>query len=121
VLPPVDQSVLDAADMLMASRIELQRMTGKVGDRLLLQEQDRVAQALGLSDAEGLMQRVSAAARTISWASDDAWRRIQSWLEGPRGRAVRSDRTLSPGVVLRDDQVVIDDKADLADESLILR
>ena len=121
VLPPVDQAVLDAADTLMTARIELQRTTGKVGDRLLLQEQDRVARALGLSDADGLMQRVSAAARTISWASDDAWRRIQSWLEGPRGRAVRSDRTISVGVVVRDDQVVAEESADLGDESLILR
>ena len=30
------------------------------------------------------MARVSGAARTIAWQSDDAWRAVRSWLKGPR-------------------------------------
>src|SRR5207237_4714519 len=78
-------------------------------------------QAVGAADGDSLMQRVSSAARTISWASDDAWRRIESWLEGPRGRAVRTDKVLSPGVVLREDQIVLERGADVDDEALPLR
>ncbi|HWC12926.1 MAG TPA: nucleotidyltransferase domain-containing protein, partial [Acidimicrobiales bacterium] len=43
-----DDAALDAAhDVLLATRVELQRRTGKASDRLLLQEQDAVAAALG--------------------------------------------------------------------------
>ncbi len=35
-------------DVLLAARVELHRITGRPGDRLLLEEQDAVADALGL-------------------------------------------------------------------------
>ena len=74
---------------------------------MLLQEQEGVANALGLTSADALMRQVSGAARTISWASDDTWRRVESYLAGPGGRVASTDRVMSPGVVLRDDEIVI--------------
>ena len=121
VLPDEDLAVSSAYEVLTAARVELHRSTGKGGDRLGLQDQEPVARALAHDDADALMQAVSSAARTISWASDDAWRRIGAWLEGPSGRVVRRDQALGAGVVLRDGEVVVADDADLADDSLVLR
>ena len=121
VIPDIDEVLPAAEEVLLTARVELQRITGKARDRLVLQEQAAVAHRLGLPDADGLMQRVSAAARTIAWMSDDAWRRIDSFLEGPRGRIVATDRRMGPGVVLREGEIAVEAGADLADESLALR
>ena len=121
VIPADDMVVIEAAEVLVASRVELHRHTGKSSDRLSLQEQEGVARALGRADADDLMRAVSSSARTISWASDDAWRRIQAWITGPTGRVARTDRALDAGVVLRDGEVVVDSRADLSDGALLLR
>ncbi|MGH9165693.1 MAG: [protein-PII] uridylyltransferase, partial [Acidimicrobiales bacterium] len=112
--------VVEAYDVLLGVRVELHSRTGKGGDRLLLQEQDAVAEALGYGDADDLMAAVAAAARTIAWAGDDAWRRVSSALAGPKGRP--ADRTLGPGLLLRDGEVVLAGGFDAAaDPSLTLR
>ena len=96
---------------LLDARVELHRRTGRAGDVLLLQEQDAVAAALGVPDADVLMRGVATAARTIAWTSDDAWRRITSVLRGPVGRLSRRDRPLAEGVVLRDGEVHVTPEA----------
>ncbi|HEX2700293.1 MAG TPA: [protein-PII] uridylyltransferase [Acidimicrobiales bacterium] len=114
---------LDAAhDVLLSVRVELHRRVGKTLDRLLLQEQDAVAAALGHPDADALMASVSAAARTIAWTGDDAWRRVASARAGPRGRLPGGDRPLGPGLVLRDGEVALAADADPRnDPTLALR
>ena len=118
-----DDAALHAAHgVVLEVRIELQRRTGKSADRLLLQEQDGVAEALGDADAHALMSRLSAAARTIAWTSDDAWQRIGSLLKGPRGRVSSADRPLGPGLVLREGLVELTAGADPShDPGLVLR
>ena len=111
---------LDAEKVLVRARVAMQRLNGR-SERLVLQSQDGVARALGLVDADGLMRAVSSAARTIAWASDDAWRRIDVWLDKRSSRSVMPDRIESPGVVVREGETVIDGSADLSDSSLILR
>jgi len=109
-----DPARLDAAyDTLLAARVELHRRTGRPGDRLLLQEQDAVAHALGHDDADEFMRSLASAARTIAWTSDDAWARIESSLVGPLGRR-RRERHLSPGLVLRDGEVHVTADAPVA-------
>jgi [protein-PII] uridylyltransferase len=108
----------DAYDMLLAVRVELHRRTGRTGDRLLLQEQDGVADALGYSDADVLMRSVAHAARTIAWTSDDAWARIESSLVGPLARA-RRQRDLGGGLRLRDGEVHIADEVDVAADAAV--
>lgn len=111
----------EAYDTLLAARVELHRRTGRPGDRLILQEQDAVASALGYDDADDFMRDVARAARAISWTGDDAWARIESSLTGPLGR-LRRERALGPGVVLRDGVVHVTADADVAgDPSLPLR
>jgi [protein-PII] uridylyltransferase len=102
-----------AYDTLLGVRVELHRRTGRPGDRLLLQEQDAVAAALGYPDADVLMRTVAHAARTIAWTSDDAWARIESSLVGPLARA-RRERALGGGLFLRDGEVHVSDDVDVA-------
>jgi [protein-PII] uridylyltransferase len=125
---PVLASVLEdprlagAGETLEAARVELQRITGRPTSALLLQDQDAVAAALDFPDADALMLAVAHAARAIAWTNDDGWRRLESWLAGPRGRGGSRDRHLEPGIVLRDDEVTLAADAPLEDDpSLALR
>jgi [protein-PII] uridylyltransferase len=118
-----DSHALDGAyATLLAVRVELHRRTGRPGDRLVLQEHDAVADALGYADADALMHEVATAARAIAWRSDDAWQRIDSSLAGPLGRLARRDRTVGDGLVLRDTELHLTASADpAADPTLVVR
>src|SRR4029079_4181390 len=93
------ERLLAAKSALFDARVALQRVAGQT-DRLLLETQARVAEQLGLVDADELMLRVSTAARTIATESDEAWRSVRASLQGPRGRTSPGrDLPLSPGLV----------------------
>ncbi|HVM07344.1 MAG TPA: [protein-PII] uridylyltransferase [Acidimicrobiales bacterium] len=85
-------------------RAALHVRTGRALDRLLLQEQDAIADDLGLRDADHLLGRVSAAATTTAFVWDDCWRRIDGWLD-PKRRGAPPDRPLGPGIALQDGEV----------------
>ncbi|MCU1462475.1 MAG: glnD [Acidimicrobiales bacterium] len=118
-----DESSLDAAyAVLLDARVELQRHTGRSSNVLVLQDQDAVAAALGVANADVLMSQVAEAARAIAWRSDDTWRRIRSALRGPLGRVSRHTRSLEGGVQMRDGEVHLDNGTDpAADAALVLR
>ena len=106
VLVDGDERALAAAeDVLLGVRVALHRCRGRAADELLLERQDEVAAALGDADADALMARVAAAARTVAWIGDEAWHRLSSSLAGPLGRLARRDRPLGAGLVLRDGEV----------------
>jgi [protein-PII] uridylyltransferase len=108
------REVLDAYELLLDVRGELHRKARKPTDRLMMQEQIPVAEALGVEDADALLRRVSAAARTIAFASDDIWRRVARWLgDGSRrrGRPVPW-RPLAAGVIAQDGEVGLSRDAD---------
>ncbi|HVM01113.1 MAG TPA: [protein-PII] uridylyltransferase, partial [Acidimicrobiales bacterium] len=121
VVDPDLEALLVAHDVVLSVRVELHRRTGKALDRLLLQEQDGVAAALGYADADALMADVAAAGRTIAFAGDDAWRRLASARAGPKGRTTGRDRPLGPGLALRDGEVALAAGAHPGDASLVLR
>jgi [protein-PII] uridylyltransferase len=117
-----DPALASAYETLLSARVELHRRTGRPGDRLLLEEQDAVAAALGEESADSLMHGVAAAARTIAWRSDDAWLRIEASLGGPLGWRSRRDKPISDGLVLRDGEIHLTvDAAPATDPSLVLR
>jgi [protein-PII] uridylyltransferase len=106
-----------ARDALLTVRIELHRTVGRPLDSLLLQDQDEVGRRLQRRDGRGagldgdgdeLMAVVAAAGRRISWATDDAWRRIRAWIDGPRrARSGAGARDLGRGVVRVDDEIAL--------------
>jgi [protein-PII] uridylyltransferase len=117
-----DERLPAASEFLHAVRVELQRPDQRRSERLMFEDQDRVADALGLAGREQLAYDVAHAGRVVSWVTEDAWRRARSWLAGPRGRGGSADRTLGPGVVLRDNEVVVPGNTSFAaDPSLALR
>ena len=116
-----DEALDHAYDVLLDARVELHRRTGRMGDVLLLEEQDGVAAAVGAADADTLMRDIAGAARVIAFRSDDTWRRVESSLRGPIGRLARRDRELAPHVVLRDGEVHLGADAPLDDPALPLQ
>ncbi|MEU8469922.1 [protein-PII] uridylyltransferase [Streptomyces sp. NPDC029006] len=80
------EGLADARRRLLDVRDALHLSTGRATDRLALQEQDQVAAALGLLDADALLRQVYEAARVIAYASDVTWREVGRVL---RARAVR--------------------------------
>lgn len=111
------EGLADARRRLLDVRDALHLTTGRATDRLALQEQDQVAAALDLLDADALLRQVYEAARVISYAADVTWREvgrvIRSRAVRPRLRAMLSggkpaDRSpLAEGVVEQDGEVVL--------------
>ncbi|MFF9570943.1 [protein-PII] uridylyltransferase [Streptomyces sp. NPDC014685] len=115
------EGLAEARRTLLDTRDALHLTTGRATDRLALQEQDQVAEALGLLDADALLRQVYEAARTVSYATDVTWRevfrvlRARSARPRPRLRAVPGDgrataperRPLADGVVEADGEAVL--------------
>jgi len=104
----------EARDRLLDVRDALHIVTGRSSDRLLLQEQDAVATTLELLDADALLRLVAAAGRTISYAADVTWRRVEQLVgEKPRRGRRRGNlpealrRPLANGVVEQDGEAVL--------------
>lgn len=94
------------ADLLLAVRCELHRATGRTVNTLLLQDQDRVAEAMGFADADALMLNIAGAAHSIEWATDRFWRRVDRLQRGSqRGRAAHALPDPVAGVVVIDGEV----------------
>jgi [protein-PII] uridylyltransferase len=100
-----------AATVLLDVRGELHRGQARPGDRLILQEQQRVAAALGYDDADALMRDVYLAGRAIAYAADETWRRVDAAVRPARrwrrGGSTPQRRPLADGVVAQDDEVVL--------------
>jgi len=110
-----------ANEVLLAARVELHRSTGRKGDVLLLEEQDAVAEALDLENADVLMSRVAASARTITWIADDVFLRVRNSLRRLRFRAGKP-RNVANDVQLTDGTVSIGADAPIGnDPGLLLR
>lgn len=115
------EGLAEARRTLLDTRDALHLTTGRSTDRLALQEQDQVAGALGLLDADTLLRKVYEAARTVSYATDVTWREVNRVLRArsvrPKLRAMFSgglgskgapERTpLADGVVDADGEVVL--------------
>ena len=113
----------EAREPLLDVRDALHLITGRATDRLALQEQDQVAAALGLLDADSLLRQVYEAARTLAYASDVTWREVgrvlrsragrgpgcaDCWARGRTRRGAAAERTpLAEGVVEHDGEAVL--------------
>lgn len=115
VVSPGVEALTVQVESLLSAREALHRVTGRSGDRLVLQEQEAVAAKLGLAGADELLRRVCSAGRSIAFTSDLAWEEVTRVL-GQRGRLRgfrrrRPDGStrvpLAPGVVVQDGEVVL--------------
>ncbi|GAA2726296.1 [protein-PII] uridylyltransferase [Actinocorallia aurantiaca] len=118
VVPPPGPRVKAAYGRLLEIRHALHAVTGRSGDRLLLQEQDPVADHLGLKDVYELLGTVAECARTITYAGEHVWRHVERQGTSP-SRSER--RPLADGFVEFAGETVLARDADLADPSLPLR
>ena len=132
----VDTVAIDSARVVLTSiRVELHRRAGREQNKLLLQEQDQVAEALDEPDSDALMRAVATAGRTVAWEGDDAWRRRGAWQRSKKSTRWRrrsgdpgaADVGIAaipgdPGIGLTEDEAVLTEAADVTgDPSLPLR
>jgi len=120
----------DSVRFLLDTRDALHRVTGRHNDTLVLQEQAAVAdEVLGDPDPNALLREVYSSARTIAYASDVTWHRVDRLVAARRKRSFRpvrrkgTSRTpLADGVVLQDGEVVLAlDAKPTTDPTLALR
>jgi [protein-PII] uridylyltransferase len=131
VAPAPGPKVRTAYEQILDARHALHEITGRRLDRLVLEEQDEVARALGLLDGDVLLRMLAGAARTIAYAVDHAFRQSDRLTSRPgagnwQGRRLRrrpaERRPLADGVVEQDGEVVLARAADPAsDPPLVLR
>jgi [protein-PII] uridylyltransferase len=122
VAPAPGPRVRTAHEQILDARHALHEVTGRRLDRLVLEEQDEVARALGLLDGDVLMRMLAGAARTVAYAVDHTFRQADR-LRGRRLRRRPAERRpLADGVVEQDGEVVLARAADPArDPVLVLR
>ncbi|SEG87069.1 UTP--GlnB (protein PII) uridylyltransferase, GlnD [Thermomonospora echinospora] len=125
--PGPGERVRAAHDLLLDVRHALHETTGRATDRLVLQEHEAVARALGLADGTALLRAIVEAARTVTYAADHLWRHVDRYC-ADRSRSVRAAgavrierRPVGDGAVEHDGEVVLARGADLTDPVLPLR
>jgi [protein-PII] uridylyltransferase len=122
VAPAPGPRVRTAYEQILDARHALHELTGRRLDRLVLEEQDEVARALGLLDGDVLLRMLAGAGRVVAYAVDHAFRQAER-LRGRRLRRRKADRRpLADGVVEQDGEVVLARAADpVGDPALVLR
>jgi [protein-PII] uridylyltransferase len=96
VAPGPGPRVRAAQEFILDTRHALHEVTGRPGDRLVLQEQDEVARVLDLADADVLLRRLAGAGRTIAYALDQSFRQAQRSRAGQAARTGQLGRAGQP-------------------------
>ena len=112
------EALAAAYETLLRVRVALHRITGRPGDRLVLDYQDEVADQLGYGDADLLMADVSQAARSIAWLSDSTWFQVERSLE-PHRRSTDAE-TIDDEIEIEGWLLRLADSADVAGSPEIL-
>ena len=114
ILDTADVADLASAErVLFGTRVALHLVTGRAGDRLLLQDQDAVAARLD-TDADGLMGDVASAGRRVAWVADEVWARVAASASAGRPLLGWRSRSQAPGVVVRSGSVELEPTVDPA-------
>ena len=113
---------ISVAESILANvREALHVVSGRDKDRLLFQEQDKVAEHLGYADADDLMSDVAQAARSVDYLLDSTWYRIKHKGRDGAGRFLKRVRStpLSRDITISNKEVVISADADFALDPVI--
>ncbi len=122
VAPAPGPRVRAAYEQILDARHALHEVTGRRLDRLVLEEQDEVARALGLPDGDALLRMLAGAGRVVACAVDHAFRQAERLRRSRPRRRGAERRPLADGVVEQDGAVVLARAADPArDPALVLR
>src|SRR5580704_3885287 len=122
VAPAPGPKVRAAYEQILDTRHALHEVTGRRLDRLVLEEQDEVARALGLLDGDVLLRTLAGAGRTVTYAVDHAFRQADRLRVRRLRRRPADRRPLADGVVEQDGEAVLARAADPAcDAALVLR
>lgn len=109
-----------AHDALLTVRAELHRRTRRPSNRLLLQEQDAVAEGLGLASADALMSVVSASAKSIAWCTEESLRRLSDALNKRFASRFGRPMKVAPNLAIQSGEIVLTDDADPANDCTLL-
>jgi [protein-PII] uridylyltransferase len=113
---------ISVAESILANvREALHVVSGRDKDRLLFQEQDKVAEHLGYTDADALMSDVAQAARSVDYLLDSTWYRIKHKGRDGAGRFLKRVRStpLSRDITISNKEVVMSANADFALDPVI--
>ncbi|CAM8637382.1 [protein-PII] uridylyltransferase [Candidatus Planktophila dulcis] len=113
---------ISVAESILANvREALHVVSGRDKDRLLFQEQDKVAEHLGYADADALMSDVAQAARSVDYLLDSTWYRVKHKGRDGAGRFLKRVRStpLSRDITISNKEVVISVDADFALDPVI--
>ena len=86
------QGLEEARSALLDVRDVVQTLAGRSTDRLQVQDQDAVAELMGLDDRDVLLRHVAGIARTVDHASDLTWHRVDRAHEQAAGHHHRCRR-----------------------------
>ena len=113
---------ISVAESTLANvREALHVVSGRDKDRLLFQEQDKVAEYLGYADADALMSEVAKAARSVDYLLDSTWYRLAHKGRDGSGRLLKKVRStsLSRDISVSNKEVVISIDADFSLDPVI--
>jgi [protein-PII] uridylyltransferase len=113
---------ISVAESILANvREALHVVSGRDKDRLLFQEQDKVAEHLGYADADALMSDVAQAARSVDYLLDSTWYRLKHKGRDGAGRFLKRVRStqLSRDITISNKEVAISADADFALDPVI--
>lgn len=115
------EHVSSAESVLMNAREALHEVTGRDKDRLLFQEQDKVAEVLKYKDADELMSAIAQAARSVDYLLESTWHRFDHRGKDGLGRFLKKPRTtqVAPGITISHQEVSISQDYDLAEDPVI--
>jgi [protein-PII] uridylyltransferase len=115
------EQVSAAESTLMNVREALHEITNRDKDRLLFQEQDKVADSLNYKDADDLMSAVAQAARSVDYLLETTWHRFDRRSKDGLGRFLKRTRStqVAPGITVAHQEVSIAEEFDLAADPVI--
>jgi [protein-PII] uridylyltransferase len=115
------EHISNAESLLMNVREGLHTVTGRDKDRLLFQEQDRVAELLNYLDADALMSDVAQAARSVDYLLESTWHRLDHRGKDGLGRFLKRPRVtqVAQGISIAHQEVIIDESFEIEKDPVI--
>ena len=95
--------------LLLDVRDALHHVNARGSDRLTQPDQPAVAALLGMADEDVLLRSVSKAARSVAYASELTWSRVERVARKPQGVRRLGGRSTAPGRVPLAEGVVVQD------------